>query len=275
MMKRARELSSMTLDGPARSCSLRPDLVEAQRRVSRDPQSRANQGTDHIRCRLPPCVFEDEHPFPCQPLSCRCEDLVKACTILGHVRRIEQHDVEWFERRLFEKLLERAIGFRPDDSTAILGTADGQVLGDQRLSAAVVFDEGDRSRASAESLDAERACAGKNNQFPWPRSSLCENVEQCLAQLGGGRTQPRPCRRLQAPAFQRPADHAHGALRSVPVTRFEAIRFVPLTNLHQPEPFFPRPEELGDRSTVRSRQLKPAFSFLLCSLQKLLVANQI
>ena len=51
----------MTLDGPARSCSLRPDLVEAQRRVSRDHQSRATQGTDHIRCRLPPCVFEDEH----------------------------------------------------------------------------------------------------------------------------------------------------------------------------------------------------------------------
>src|SRR4029453_5219696 len=130
MMKRARELSSMTLDGPARPCSLRPDLVEAQRRVSRDHQSRANQRTDPIGGRLPQCVFEDEPPFPRPHLSCPREDLVKACTILGHVRWIEQHDVEWFERRLFEKVLERAIGFRPDDSTAILGTADGQVLGD-------------------------------------------------------------------------------------------------------------------------------------------------
>src|SRR4030095_13290587 len=129
MMKRARELSTMTLDGPVRSGSLRPDLVEAQRRVSRDHESRANQRTDHIGCRLPPCVFEDEHPFPRQHLSCRCEDLVKACTILRQVRWIEQHDVEWFERRLFEKFLERAIGFRPDDSTAILGATDGQVLG--------------------------------------------------------------------------------------------------------------------------------------------------
>src|SRR5262245_66268131 len=105
MMKRIRKLSSMTLDGPARSRSLRPDLVEAQRRVSRDHQSRANQRAHDIRRRLAPCMFQDEHAMPRQHPPCQRENLVKACTLLGRVRWIEQHDVEWLERRLFEKFL--------------------------------------------------------------------------------------------------------------------------------------------------------------------------
>src|SRR5262245_27958901 len=143
MIKRATRLTSMTFDGPALSRSLRPDLVEAQRRVSRKHEPRTKQRTHEIGRRLPPGMFEDEHPFPRQHLPRQREDLVKACTVLGRVRWIEQHDVEWFKRRLFEKFLERSIGFRPDNSTAILGTTDGQVLGNQRLSASVVLDEGD------------------------------------------------------------------------------------------------------------------------------------
>ena len=77
-----------------------------------------------------------------------------------------------------------------------------EVLGDQRLRAPILLDEGHVAGAAAERLDADGAGARVRIDDPRAGDPRREDIEQRLAQLVGSRPQAVPVGRLQAAALQ-------------------------------------------------------------------------
>src|SRR6185503_10516205 len=84
-----------------------------------------------------------------------------------------------------------------------------KVVGDERLRAAILFDERYMRRAATERLDPDRAGAREAVEDARALDPRREDVEQRLAQLVGRRPQPIPCRGLEATALQRSCYHSH------------------------------------------------------------------
>src|SRR3954467_13990344 len=123
------------------------------------------------------------------------------------VRRIKNHDVE----RCGVEVAEGAANACADNNIAVRRyPAVGEVLLDQRLRAAVARDEGDMRGPAARRLDPDRAGPGVAIEDARAGRSRREDVEQRLAQLVRRRPQSPPRRRLEAAAFVRSSDHAHG-----------------------------------------------------------------
>src|SRR4051812_37297648 len=73
------------------------------------------------------------------------------------VRRVEQNDVEWHERRALPEPLHGPAGSCADNSIAARYAAPRQVLLDQPLCPAIAVDKGDVSGPATQCLDSHSA----------------------------------------------------------------------------------------------------------------------
>src|SRR5437867_5547989 len=150
-------------------------------------------------------MLEHENTAFAHDVARRVEDAVDR-RVVG---RIEERYIEPVGDGSIAQRFERPLDARADNNTPIRDPAVSEILFDERLRAAIAFDEGDGSGAAADRFDAERAGAGIRVEHARARNARRENVEDRLAQLVRRRPEAVPRRRVESSPLQRSGDDPH------------------------------------------------------------------
>src|SRR5262245_39529305 len=170
-------------------------FVEGERAVAGSHIARSHQPSGALGGRLPPRVLDHGDPAGREQVGHGRELRIGRVIVWW----IEQRDVECQPRSA--QLIRRAGHLCADDSIAVLDAAEREVLGDERLRAAIAFDERNERRAATQRFDSRRARAGVTVEHARARDARRENIEQRFTKLVGCRAQALPRRRLESMAL--------------------------------------------------------------------------
>src|SRR6476646_10329195 len=152
------------------------DFIECKRTVTRYNIARAPEKACRVRCGSAASPFEHDDAAWGR-MSARCREDTRDLCVVGRVGRVEQDDVK---SGVFSERLKRAKRAGPNNSISGRNTAVRQVLGNERLRAAILLDERHVAGPSAEGLDAHGASARVRIDDPRPGDARREDVEQRL-----------------------------------------------------------------------------------------------
>src|SRR4051812_40931200 len=169
-------------------------VVKRERAVTGCQHARAHQRAQRFGRRIAPGMFNHEQRLL---FNQRAGGLDRLQQLARAIRRIEKNDVE----RTATRRLRCAGKPSWDNSIAVADAASLEVAPDEGECARIVFDERHVRRAATQRFDPDRARSREPIQHPGPFDPARHHVEQRLAQLVGGWSQPLPCRSFDASPF--------------------------------------------------------------------------